>query len=403
MDHRDGGLMDGQDFMEQQRLPKILLVVDGFYPTIGGTELQVELLSEAFLARGHEVQVVAPWLERHRPQQELIRGVRTTRIAYPRIRGIGALILMVRFFFWLIWHRKEYDAVHVHMVKNLATVMGIARPFLRSKVMVAKISGAWEFEGGVLDPALRRRFPWSWMNFFIRRIDYFQTISEFTRQRLLEAGYADERILMIPNGLPIDAFQRARDGAVPAGDQVVIGYAGRLEPVKGVEVLVAACGELYKRGWQNFRVDIAGIGSCHQALVAQAQSLGIADRVRFLGGVNDMPAFMAALDIYVQPSHQEGLPNSVMQAMASNLPVVATAVSGNVDLVENGVNGFLSPAGDVTAMADNLQSLLDEAALRARLGKESFSAIRGAYGLDTVLDQLTATYRGQVTVSKPQP
>lgn len=394
--------MDGQHYMTEQRLPKILFVVDGFYPTIGGTELQVELLSEAFQARGHDVQVLAPWMERQRPQQELIRGVKTTRIGYPRIRGIGALILMARFLFWLIRHRHEYDAVHVHMVKNLATVMGMARPFLRGKIMAAKISGAWEFEGGVLDPALRERFPWSWMNFFIRRIDYFQTISDFTRQRLLDAGYADERILMIRNGLPIDAFQQARLAASRKGGPVVIGYAGRLEPVKGVEVLVTACGELHKRGCDNFRVDIAGIGSRHDALQAQAQALGIAGKVRFLGGVNDMPAFMADIDIYVQPSHQEGLPNSVMQAMAASLPVVATAVSGNVDLVQQDVSGFLSPAGDAVVMADNLQRLVEDAALRMRLGDASFDAIQGAYALDTVLDQLTALYRGEAPVIRAQ-
>jgi len=388
--------------MTEQRLPKILLVVDGFYPTIGGTELQVELLSEAFQARGHEVQVLAPWLERHRPQQELIRGVKTTRLGYPRIRGIGALFLMARFFFWLVRHRHEYDAIHVHMVKNLATVMGMARPFLRGKIMAAKISGAWEFEGGVLDPALRNRFPWSWMNFFIRRIDYFQTISDFTRQRLLEAGYADERILMIRNGLPIDAFQQARRAATRNAGEVVIGYAGRLEPVKGVEVLVAACGELHQRGLDNFRVDIAGIGSRRDALLGQAQALGIADKVRFLGGVHDMPAFMAGIDIYVQPSHQEGLPNSVMQAMAASLPVVATAVSGNVDLVEPEVNGFLSPAGDAPAMAHNLQRLVDDPALRARFGEASFAAIQGTYALDTVLDQLTAVYRGNAAAIRAQ-
>ena len=85
--------------MTEQRLPKILLVVDGFYPTIGGTELQVELLSEAFQARGHEVQVLAPWLERHRPGRAAhvmarlseMRGGRTNDPRFgSRMTGQGA-------------------------------------------------------------------------------------------------------------------------------------------------------------------------------------------------------------------------------------------------------------------------------------------------------------------------
>lgn len=378
--------------MRQQRLARILLVVDGYYPARGGTELQVELLSAAFLARGHEVQVVAPAMYTGRPAVELISGVKTTRIGYPRIKGLGALVLMMKFFFWLILHRKQYDAIHVHMVQNLATVMGLAKPFLRDKVMAAKVSGAWEFEGGLLDPALRNRLPWSAMNYFVRKLDYFQTISEFTRERMLEAGYPDAKIKMIRNGLPIDDFKSATRSRADTDNVVTIGYAGRLEPVKGVDVLIAACAELKKRGLDDIRLEIAGAGKQADNLAAQVASLGIAEKVRFLGGIDNMPEFMANIDIYVQPSHQEGLPNSVMQAMAASLPLAATNVSGNFDLIEHGKNGYLSPAGDALAMADNLQALVENAADREAFGVASFAAVQGVYALDTVLDQLSALY-----------
>ena len=147
-----------------------------------------------------------------------------------------------------------------------------------------------------------------------------------------------------------------------------------------------------KRGIESFDLDIAGVGRQDKNLAEQATALGIQDKVRFLGGINDMPGFMADIDIYIQPSHQEGLPNSVMQAMAASLPVVGTAVSGNVDLIEPERNGFLSPAGDARAMADSLQRLIENAVLRDEFGRESFKAIQGSYALDTVLDQLTELY-----------
>lgn len=373
-------------------LPRILLVVDGYYPTIGGTELQVELVAAAFQARGHQVEVLAPWMHPERPQVEMIRGVKTTRIDYPRIKGIGAVILMLKFLWWIWRHRNSYDAIHVHMVKNLGAAMGMAKPFLASKIMAAKISGAWEFEGGILDPALRHRLPWSLMNYFVRKLDYFQTISDYTRERLLDAGYPADKIVMIRNGLPIADFQNARRSRAATHDVVTLGYAGRLEPVKGVDILIAACGELKRRGLDNFELDIAGVGRQDKNLAAQAQKLGISEQVRFLGGIHDMPGFMADIDIYVQPSHQEGLPNSVMQAMAAGLPVVGTAVSGNIDLIVPDQNGYLSPAADAFAMADNLQRLIESETLRADFGKASFAAIQGTYALDTVLDQLTELY-----------
>lgn len=409
MKGRAGALVEGTEALERfgpmpeshvarRDLPRILLVVDGLYPSNGGTELQVKLLSEAFLRRGHDVQVLAPWLHPDRPRVEYVRGVKVTRLWYPRIRGLGAIFLMARLFVWLLVHRREYDAVHVHMVKNLATTMGMARPFLRNKVMAAKISGAWEFEGGVLDPALRERFPYSLMNHFIRKLDYFQTISEFTRERLLEAGYPPERICMIPNGLPVSRFEcsarrAARDPAL-AG-LVTLSYAGRLERVKGVDVLIRAAGELARRGVDGFRLLIAGQGRELKALQRLVARLGLDRRVTFLGQVRDMPAFMADSDIYVQPSNQEGLPNSVMQAMAASLPVVATRVSGNVDLVSDGRNGFLTPPGDHVAMADALQRLIADGDLRLRYGRASLEAVRQKYALDTVLDQLAGLYQAR--------
>lgn len=374
-------------------LPRILLVVDGYYPTVGGTELQVELLAEAFQARGHEVEVLTPWLFLDRPGVEMIRGVKTTRISYPRIRGLGAIVLMLKFFWWIWRNRHRYDAIHVHMVKNLASVMGMARPFLRGKVMVAKISGAWEFEGGLLDAGLRDRFPWSLMNYFVRKLDYFQAISQHTADRLRDAGYPEEKIKMIRNGLPINAFYEAAQARQNhAQARVVIGYAGRLEPVKGVDVLMAACGELARRGVSDFGLMIAGGGEQEENLKAQAHAAGIDSQVEFLGRIADMPGFMAAIDIYVQPSRQEGLPNSVMQAMAAGLPVVGTAVSGNVDLIVPEHNGLLSSPDDAAGMADNLERLIRDAALRARFGKMSHEAIQGSYALETVLDQLTTLY-----------
>ena len=333
-----------------------------------------------------------PWLLPSHPKVEVFHGVKVTRIGYPHIKEVGAVILMIKVFFWLLWHRKEYDAIHVHMVKNFATVMGLAKPFLRKKIMVAKVSGAWEFDGGVLDPMLRYRFPWNVMNRYIRRLDYFQTISDFTKERLLKAGYPENKIVSIRNGLPIARFQAAKRSRAATHDVVTLGYAGRLEAVKGVDVLIAACGELKKRGIDSFVLDIAGAGRQDKKLAEQAAALGLQESVRFLGAINDMPGFMADVDVYIQPSYQEGLPNSVMQAMAASLPVVATAVSGNVDLVRPGLNGFLSPAGDVQAMADSLQKLIESAMLRDDFGRESFKSIQGSYALDTVLDQLTSLY-----------
>ena len=169
------------------RPSRILLVVDGFYPGVGGSEGQVEVISEALYKAGYDVRITAPWLNRSRPLKEIIRGVPVTRITYPTIKGLGALILMLKFALKLIQERNHYNAIHVHMAKNLASVVGMVRPFLKATTVV-KISGAWEFNGGVLDPALRSNVFYRVMGYFIRRVDYIQTISSYTKCRLEQAG-----------------------------------------------------------------------------------------------------------------------------------------------------------------------------------------------------------------------
>ena len=117
----------------------------------GGSERQVEVISEALDKAGYDVQITTPWLDRSRPLKETIRGVPVTRIPYPAIKGLGTVILMLKFALKLLRERNCYNAIHVHMVQNLASVVGMVRPFLKATT-VAKISGAWEFDGGVLDP-----------------------------------------------------------------------------------------------------------------------------------------------------------------------------------------------------------------------------------------------------------
>ena len=167
---------------------RILLVVDSFYPGAGGLERQVEVISEALFKAGYDVQIMTPWLNRSRPLKETIRGVPVTRITYPAIKGLGTLILMLKFALKLIRERNRYNAIHVHIAKNLASVVGMVKPFLKATT-VAKISGAWEFNGGVLDPALRSNVFYRVMGYFIRRVDYMKTISSYTKRRLEQAGF----------------------------------------------------------------------------------------------------------------------------------------------------------------------------------------------------------------------
>jgi glycosyltransferase involved in cell wall biosynthesis len=367
---------------------RLLVVVDGFYPSLGGAEIQARLLCRVFADAGHEVRVLAPWLDERRPLRETMDGaVAVERIPYPKIRLLGAMVLCLRFAWKLLRERGRYDAIHVHMAEILAAIAGLLRPWLGASVTV-KISGASEFEGGILDPRLRSRPLHRLMNRWIRRVDSIQCISRYTYEKLIAAGYPASRLRRIPNAVDLSRF---RTTGRPGGGVVRVAYVGRLRHVKGVSVLVDAWHEL-AAARDGARLVIAGDGELREALVAQVERLSLGGSVELAGEITDVPGLLRETDVYVQPSFQEGLPNSVLEAMAAGLPVVATRVSGNEDLVTDGHNGLLVPPGSPTALAAAIRRLIDDPALARRMGERSQERAE-QFGIPAVTARLMRAYR----------
>ncbi len=372
---------------------RVLMVVEGYYPSTGGAELQAGLLSRSLLAAGHHVRILTPRLDPSRPVNETIDGVAVERIAYPRVRIVGAVLLAFKFAWRLVSKRNQYDAIHIHTAKNLATVAGLLRPLLRRPIIV-KISGAWEFEGGILDPKLRRDPIVRMRNACIRQIDYVQCISAYTGKMLRQAGYPERRIRMIPNAVDLARFRAPLRVGVRV--EPVALFVGRIQPVKGLDVLIDAWAKVLRLVPQA-RLIIAGDGAILPQLRARAAERGVADFIHFPGRVTQLEAaaMYEQADVYVQPSHLEGLPNSVLEAMASGLPVVATRVSGNEDLVVDHANGRLVPAGNPDALAAALTELLRDPDLIRRMGTESRRLVEEQHAVPAVLSLLTRAYRGE--------
>lgn len=374
---------------------RLLFAVDSRFPGLGGAESQALKLAIALRERGAFVEFVTPRVLTSQSLEETFHGFTVKRVDYPHIRWIGSLVLMIWFARYLLANRKRFDALHIHITHLLAASAGYVRRWTGLPI-TTKISGFYEFEGGVLDR--RRRFmP---LNFLIRmglrHVDHVQTISAQTREKLLEAGFRDEQIKFVPNGIdtsvpPVPA---------PAGEVLVIGYCGRLREVKGVHVLLDAFALTVRQNPEcRVRLRIAGSGETMEALQSQAESLGVAEQVEWLGMVEDTASFFRSLDIYVQPSFAEGLPNSVMEAMVEQRPVLASDIGGNNDLVEDGVTGLLFKVGDAGELAARLTQLVREPELRDSVACAGRELIVERFGFDHVVDQLLELYHHQADAS----
>lgn len=368
---------------------RLLFVIDGRYPATGGAEMQARLLAREFVAAGHSVRILAPRLDRRQLAREEVDGIEVRRLGYPRVKGLGALWLNVRVAAWLYAHRTHFDAIHVHMMHNLAAAIGWLKPWLRVPVVV-KVSGAAEFDGGLLDPGLRNKIKHRLLNAGARRLDAFQCISHHTLSMLREAGYPPERLHRIPNAVDCGRFVNDRS---EFREPPKVVFAGRHVAVKGLDVLLRAWSLLPRRG--DARLVLAGDGPEHAALRELAVRLGVSDSVDFPGMLADVAPLLREAVIYVQASRQEGLPNAVLEAMAAQLPVVATRISGHEDVIEHEHSGLLVDAEDVAALGAAIQKLLDEPDLRARLGRQARLSVEQGFAPDRVLALLLGVYQGR--------
>lgn len=162
--------------------------------------------------------------------------------------------------------------------------------------------------------------------------------------------------------------------------------AAALKPLKAYDVLLQALRMLRSQDVE-FEFLLAGDGAERQRLEAMAGEFGLGDRVKFLGTVDDVPALLASGHLLVHPSRTEGLSNTILEAMAEGLPVVATAVGGTPEILEDGRTGLLVPPGSPCAIADALRKLLRDAALRQRLGQAALRHVQATCSESTIVHQ----------------
>lgn len=215
------------------------------------------------------------------------------------------------------------------------------------------------------------------------------TNAQATKRTLLASApwLAADRVEVIYNGIDPSRWERAvpLDLGLPPG-AVAFGVVSALEPRKGLLVLADA--------WRRVacavpgaHLLVAGAGSQEGELRARLHG---APRVVWLGHRGDVPRVMQTLDVLVLPSFVEGAPNVVQEAMAAGVPSVATAVSGTPELIRDGVEGLLVPAGDADALAAAMIAAARDGALRARMAAAAHARVRADFGLDAMLTRYEA-------------
>lgn len=237
---------------------------------------------------------------------------------------------------------------------------------------------------------LLQRAAWS-------RVDQVVSVSTRLAERMAsEIRFPIERIRTIRNGVDLSRFGRMNrvDARVALGlpaDALIVGTVGRLVAVKDHVSLVEAVAQLRHQGFAPLLL-VAGDGPLKGEIEQRAAALGITSQVRLLGHRPDVEVVLAVLNVFVLSSVSEGLSNTILEAMASGLPVVATNVGGADELVDEGVTGLLVPARAPAAMARAMGLLFADGAIRAAMGTAARHRVEAQFSLTEMVRRYEALY-----------
>jgi glycosyltransferase involved in cell wall biosynthesis len=291
---------------------------------------------------------------------------------------------------------RSFDPHIVHTHSSKAGILGrLAARAERVPTVIHSIHG---FGFTPLQPALLRGVFFAAEKLMSRWTDHFVAVSERNKVRGIELGlFGGDRVTVIRSGIELDRFREPGDGVATRqrldlpGNAPLVTQIGNFKPQKAPLDFVRMAARV-TTSVPEARFVMVGEGQLRSSAEALAVSLGVRDRIVFCGWWDDVPDLLAATRVSVMSSRHEGLPRAVVESLAAGVPVVATAVDGTPEVVHDGVNGFLVPAGDVDALASNVIAVLSDDSLHGRMASKARDGL-DQFDIDLMVRQQEDLYQ----------
>jgi len=363
--------------------PRLLCLTVGF--EVGGAEQLLLATAPRLAARGFDVRAAA-----FKGPGPMMAELEAAGIPCTALGATSRFDARALFALTGLLRRQRIDILHTHLF--LANVAGRIAGRLAGVPVIVSAHHDTDVWMGPHHRLIER--------LTARLADRVVTCSDPVRDWAVERiGLPQESVLTLRNAIaplaPVDAAGRAaaRADLGLGADDLVVGTLGRLcEPKKGLAVFLDAAGRI-AAAHPRARFVLAGDGPARRDLEARAAAAGLAGRVRFAGERRDINRLLAAYDLFVQPSLWEGFGLTVIEAMAMERPVVATAVGGLPALVRDGDCGLLVPPGDPAALAAAVIGLLADPERRARFGRAGRARALSEFDIDRLVDDTAGLYR----------
>lgn len=363
---------------------RLLQLVNGF--AVGGAELKLlelcQLIQERYSDRFHQVICSVgqggPLQQRF---EEL--GIRTVVFKkkhpfdFSQVLGVAGLM-----------REEKIDLVQTTLF--YADIIGA----IAARIAGVKVQISWEtvsHRDNVFHDRIQRRLGY---RLAMKTANQIAAVSEECRQSIIHWRHVSpDRVSVVHYGVDLSHYRKdtnlslRRELGIPKNAKV-IGIVARLEPGKGHEVLL----NVFQGLDSALHLVLAGDGTLKAELQAQSRNLGVEDRTHFLGVRKDIVHILNSIDLFVLPSFSEGLPNSILEAMACSLPIVATKVGGIPEAVIHHENGILVPPHDESALFQALHGLIGNSKRRKQMGEASRSRTEQLFSLEGQLNKFLNLY-----------
>jgi len=338
---------------------------------------------------GYEVEVAAGEAGfREHIEKE---GFRVYSLPFSR-RPFSFCNLLAFYRLYALMKKRKYCMVHTHT--PVASFLGrIAAKLARVPVVLYTAHGFHFFRGAPRKAWLLWYTAEKIASFFT---DAILVMNQEDFENAQKLGFVPGKTLFLVHGVGVDVEKFGVTSSSPRQElgietkEVVVTCIAEFTPTKNHDFLLASWKEVVKKR-NGVHLLLVGEGELLEKMKERVRWESVPG-VHFLGRRSDIPQILAASDIVVLTSKREGLPRALLEGMARGLPLLATDVRGNRELVEDGVNGFLVPLGDVEALSRALEKLIDSPELREKMGRESKKKVED-YSLDRVLGEMEKVYR----------
>jgi len=363
---------------------KVFYLIDHFKDPFAGTEGQIYALIKGLIDREIETEMAIFKQSEYITKKEFPCPVKTLNIE--KMLSLNAIITLIKLAIYL--KRKNYGLVHIYF--NDASVIApiILRCFGIKVIISRRDMGFWYTPLVSMILRVNSKF-----------INACICNSHAVKNKTMEVeGIPNSKLSVVYNGLPdykinkMEINQVKEINELAPEKNIIIGIVANIRPIKRISDLIHAAKILADENEFDFKIAIIG-GGDDKELKDLCEQLKIADKVLFFGAKQNVGDYINIFDIAVLTSESEGLSNSIIEYMGFGKPVVCTDAGGNSELIQQGVNGYLYPVGDVHELAKSLNELLKSKDKCKKLGSNGRHKVEVEFSIDTMVNNTLKIYR----------